>query len=296
MLELIDVCKSFGSNRAVDQVGFSVPKGRISGLLGPNGAGKTTIIRMIMDILTPDSGEIRFNGTLSEDSRKNGIGYLPEERGLYTRERVDETLIYFAMLKGLSRQDARERVTDFIERLDMGSVAHERIKKLSKGNQQKIQFIATVVTRPPLLILDEPFSGLDPVNVKIISQVIRELHDEGLTIILSTHQMNQVEEFCEQMFLINRGKLILEGEVQPIIAQRSGSFVVIEGVEALPNQDLFEVVEEGKGGVRVRLHESISSHDLLAWIAANQVPFSAVKPYRLPLTEIFIEEVGRAHE
>ncbi|MCB1044982.1 MAG: ATP-binding cassette domain-containing protein [Acidobacteria bacterium] len=291
MLELRSVTKRFGTVRAVDGVSCLFPEGRVSGLLGPNGAGKTTIIRMIMDILKPDSGSIELGGDQSDRARKNGIGYLPEERGLYTRERVDDTLVYFAMLKGLSRHDAREQVTYFLDRLGMTSVAGERIKKLSKGNQQKIQFIATVVARPTLLILDEPFSGLDPVNVRIVSEIIRELNRDGMTIILSTHQMNQVEAFCENMFLINRGRLILEGEVGPIIESRSGSFVVIEGIGEIEANDLFEIVGQLDHGLKVRLHEGVDFHRLLAWIAKKRLPVTAVRPFRVPLSDVFIEAV-----
>ncbi len=291
MLELNSVVKRFGRNCAVNDVSFRVPAGRISGLLGPNGAGKTTIIRMIMDILRPDEGLIQLHGEWSQSKRKNAIGYLPEERGLYTRERVDDTLLYFAMLKGLSRHTAQKNVATFLERLGMQDVARERIKKLSKGNQQKIQFIATVVSRPPLLILDEPFSGLDPVNVKLISEIIRELHDDGMTIIFSTHQMNQVEAFCENMFLINHGRLILEGEVEPIISSRSGSFVVIEGPSELDDSDMFTVTGQVKNGFQIKLRDGQTYRDLLAWLAKSPVDVTSVQPFRLPLSDIFISEV-----
>lgn len=294
ILEVDRVCKTFGPIRAVQNISASIPKGCISGFLGPNGAGKTTLIRMIMDILKPDRGTISLADGL-EGSRKNHIGYLPEERGLYTKAKVRDTLIYFARLKGLSKADAMANADDFLERLSMTATADMAIGKLSKGNQQKIQLISALVARPDLLILDEPFSGLDPVNVKMVSDLLVSLRDGGTSILLSTHQMNQAETFCSHIFLINKGQLILQGELEPIIDQYSGNCLVVSASFPLPESQLYTVLSVEGGRHKIRLNEGVSRRDLMGELAGLDQDIESLAPYRVPLSDIFIQEVA-AHE
>ncbi len=212
-----DVCKSFDAVHAVQGVSFEATPGEILGLLGPNGAGKTTTIRMIMGILRPDDGEIQFSFADSNPSVfRERVGYLPEERGLYNEAKVEDLLVYFAELKGVPRSEARRRAKDWIDRLDLSDWAGKKVDKLSKGMQQKVQFAAAVLHQPDLVILDEPFSGLDPVHQDLIKAFIHELRRDGMTILLSSHQMNRVEELCNRIFLIHRGKRVLYGDLMEI--------------------------------------------------------------------------------
>jgi len=210
ILDVKGLTKSFGNKKAVDNISLSVTRGEVMGLLGPNGAGKTTAIRMIMGIMAPDAGEISFNfGDGPQPLDKSRIGYLPEERGLYDDARVIENLLYLAGLKGMPAAEARREALQWLERLDLGAYANQKLEKLSKGMQQKVQFIASILHRPVLVLFDEPFSGLDPVNQDVIKEIIRELRDGGTTVLLSAHQMNMVEELCDSIFLINHGREVL---------------------------------------------------------------------------------------
>jgi ABC-2 type transport system ATP-binding protein len=217
VLEVQSVNKQFASVKAVDAVSFTANRGEILGLLGPNGAGKTTTIRMIMGIIPPDTGTIRlaFDGK-STAVDKERIGYLPEERGLYDDARVLDVLVYFGSLKGMNRDTARRRARAWLERFDLGDRERERIERLSKGMAQKAQFIAAILHEPTLLVLDEPFAGLDPVHQDLFEAIIRELRDTGTTILLSSHQMNRVEALCDRIFLINRGRRVLYGELEAL--------------------------------------------------------------------------------
>jgi len=216
-LGVIDVSKSFDTVRAVNQVSFEAQPGEILGLLGPNGAGKTTTIRMIMGIMQPDSGDISFSFATSDPkSFRERVGYLPEERGLYGEAKIHDLLVYFAELKGVDRAEARERASYWIERMDLEEWANKKVDKLSKGMQQKVQFVAAVLHRPDLVILDEPFSGLDPMHQDLIKDFISELRKEGMTVLLSSHQMNRVEELCDRIFLIHRGRRVLYGDLSDI--------------------------------------------------------------------------------
>ena len=216
LLSLQHIVKQYGNYRASDDVSFEIPQGKIFGLLGPNGAGKTTLIRMITRILHPDSGTILFNGEVLSDKHTELIGYMPEERGLYKKMKVGEHLVYLGRLKGLSLQKAREHVQFWLQKFQIESWQNKFIEELSKGMSQKIQFIATVLHDPRLLILDEPFSGLDPINSKLIEEEIYAMSAQGKTIIFSTHRMEQVEEICDEIVLVNKGKKILEGEVKEL--------------------------------------------------------------------------------
>ena len=216
-LGVIDVSKSFDTVCAVNQVSFEAQPGEILGLLGPNGAGKTTTIRMIMGIMRPDSGNISFSFVDSNLSRfRERVGYLPEERGLYGDAKIHDLLVYFAELKGVERNEAKRRATEWIDRMDLSDWANKKVEKLSKGMQQKVQFVAAILHRPDLVILDEPFSGLDPMHQDLIKEFISELREEGMTVLLSSHQMNRVEELCDRIFLIHRGQRVLYGDLSEI--------------------------------------------------------------------------------
>ena len=221
MLEVENISKTFGSYKALDQVSLHVQAGRVMGLLGPNGAGKTTLIRIINRLSLPDSGTILFNGHPIAPSDSDLIGYLPEERGLYKKMRVGEQALYLAQLKGLPRNVAEERLHQWFARFDIDSWWNRRVDELSKGMQQKVQFIVTILHNPPLLIFDEPFSGFDPLNASILKNEILHLRDEGTTIILSTHNMASVEELCSHIALIHRSHLLLNGPLNDIKTQHN---------------------------------------------------------------------------
>lgn len=221
-IALEGLVKRYGDRVAVDGLNLRIAGGTVFGLLGPNGAGKTSTIRMMMNIYRPDAGRILFDGRPLGEEAKRRLGYLPEERGLYKRLRVGEHLEYLGRLKGLSRGEARMRTVEFLERLDLASRARSRVEDLSKGMQQKVQFAAALIHRPSVVILDEPFSGLDPVNVQLLINWMKELQQQGVTIVFSTHQMETVERLCDSIALIYRGRLLLEGPLSAIKARESG--------------------------------------------------------------------------
>src|SRR5690606_17625413 len=256
MLEIENIVKQYSNHRALDDVSLSVPKGSIFGLLGPNGAGKTSLIRIINQITAPDSGEIYFDGEKLQPKHIERIGYLPEERGLYKKMRIGEQLLYLSQLRGLSRSTAVQNIRYGFEKLEIESWWDKKVEGLSKGMQQKVQFVATVVHEPDLIILDEPFSGFDPLNTQIIQQEIIELNRKGATIIYSTHRMESVEEMCDSIALINKSKKILDGPVRDIkkayqnqtyriLFERSGEADVFNQSTALytvvEQQDRYEV-------------------------------------------------------
>ena len=219
LIQCKDICKSFGANVALDHVTLDLPEGRIFGLLGPNGAGKTTLIRIINRITIPNSGEVLFKGRPMTQRDVEKIGYMPEERGLYRKMKVGDQAMYLARLKGMSAQDAARELKVWFDRFDIRGWWNKKVEELSKGMAQKLQFITTVVHKPSLLILDEPFSGFDPVNTELIRDQILRLRDEGATIILSTHNMESVEELCDDIALINKSKLVITGGVEDIRRQ-----------------------------------------------------------------------------
>ena len=219
ILKLENVVKKYDKHTAVNNVSFEVPKGSIFGLLGPNGAGKTSLIRIITTITGADEGTVFLDGEKLNNETPNYIGYLPEERGLYKKMEVGEQLLYLAQLKGLSKKEAKAQINKWFARLGMDDWWKKKVEELSKGMQQKVQFVATVVHEPKLLILDEPFTGLDPINTNLIKDEIRRLNEDGVSIIFSTHRMEQVEEICEHIVLINQGEKILEGRVEDVKQQ-----------------------------------------------------------------------------
>ena len=247
MLEVKDIVKQYAKHRALDHVSFEIHEGSIFGLLGPNGAGKTSLIRIINQITAPDSGEIFLKGESLSPRHISKIGYLPEERGLYKKMMIGEQLLYLAQLKGLSKNDAIARIKIWFEKMDMQSWWDKKVEDLSKGMQQKVQFVATVIHEPELIILDEPFSGFDPVNVDIIKNEIIELNRKGATIIFSTHRMESVEELCDSIVLIDKSKKILDGKVSEIKNRfRNNNYIIkYKGVNPLVSPEdvnLFRVM------------------------------------------------------
>jgi ABC-2 type transport system ATP-binding protein len=223
ILDIQNLCKRYGDHVAVDDISFSVPRGSVFGLLGPNGAGKTTTIRMVMRIIASDSGTVLLDGQPVDDDRRRIIGYLPEERGLYKKMKVLEHLVYLGTIRGIRPGEAKKRSAAWLERFDLAEWATHKVEDLSKGMQQKIQFIGTILHRPPLLILDEPFSGLDPINTRALKDLLQEMASEGVTIVLSTHVLPQVDELCSDICLINRARPILLGSLDRIREDYGGN-------------------------------------------------------------------------
>lgn len=242
-LEARNIIKQYAGHRALNDVSIKVPQGKIYGLLGPNGAGKTTLIRIINRITAPDSGEVFLNGQLSSQSDIYNVGYLPEERGLYKKMKVKEHALFLAELKGLKKQEANRRIDEWFEKFDITSWKDKKIEELSKGMQQKIQFITTVIHDPQLLILDEPFSGFDPVNAELLKKEILELKAKGKTIILSTHNMESVEELCDEITLINKSQAVLQGNVKEIRNKYKKHIftVIVNGSDFDLSSDLFSL-------------------------------------------------------
>ena len=293
VLKIENVVKRFQSKVAVDGISLEIEKGKIYGLLGPNGAGKTTLIRMITRILHADEGKIYLNDELLNDFHPAQIGYMPEERGLYKKMKVGEQLIYLARLRGMGYNDARKSLIEWLTRFDMKDWWNKKIEELSKGMQQKVQFVSTIVHDPKLIILDEPFSGLDPVNTQMIKDEILKLRENGATIIFSTHRMEQVEEICEEIALINEGKLILNGRVEDVKNQyRENKFVI--DFYKLPEQDISSVYSsEYNNGHRltVSLNDHQNSTDLLRYLIDNNAEIRAFNESLPRLNEIFIKLV-----
>ena len=223
MLLVKGVSKTFTGVKAVDNISLEIPVGEVFGFLGPNGAGKTTTLRMIMNIIQPDSGTIEINGEMSTSCSHARIGYLPEERGIYQKAKVLEVVEYFAKLKSVPVGEIKERVDDWFTKLKIHELADKKVAELSKGNQQKVQFVIAVINDPDLMILDEPFTGLDPVNQRILQDIIRDFKSKGKTIILSTHQMAKVEENCDSMCLIHKGRIVTLGKTRDIMNEHGGS-------------------------------------------------------------------------
>lgn len=237
------VSKSFGNFKALNDVSIEVPKGSIFGLLGPNGAGKTTLIRIINQITMPDSGQILLDGAPLKPSNVSDIGYLPEERGLYKSMKVGEQALYLAQLKGLTKQEARDQLKYWFDKLEIGDWWNRKIQELSKGQAQKIQFIVTVLHRPKLLIFDEPFSGFDPINATLIKDEILQLRDEGATVIFSTHRMESVEEMCDHMALLHKANKVLDGKLTDIKRQfKTNTFEI--GLQTSNPEELRHILEE----------------------------------------------------
>ncbi|MBD2766394.1 ABC transporter ATP-binding protein [Hymenobacter sp. BT664] len=296
ILEAIDVRKAYANHVALSGVSLAIPEGSIFGLLGPNGAGKTSLIRIITQITGADEGEIRFRGERLNPGHGIQIGYLPEERGLYKKMKVGEQLLYLAQLRGLSRADAVQRIKHWLLRFDLKGWAEKNVEDLSKGMQQKVQFIATVMHQPSLIILDEPFSGFDPINANLIKDEILELRKQGATIIFSTHRMESVEELCDNIALINRSRKVLDGPVGVIRNQFKTNTYEVEGKGKLmvihPDFEVIEQIERENGHffARVQLHAGVRPNDLLRYLIGS-VEVEAFREKIPSINEIFIRRV-----
>jgi ABC-2 type transport system ATP-binding protein len=271
ILELQHLSKRYGDHVAVDDLSFSVPRGSVFGLLGPNGAGKTTTIRMVMRIIASDSGTVLLDGEPVDDDRRRIIGYLPEERGLYKKMKVLEHLVFLGTIRGLRPGEAKKRASAWLDRFDLGEWATHKVEDLSKGMQQKLQFIGTILHRPQLLILDEPFSGLDPINTRQLKDLMLEMRDEGVTIVLSTHVLPQVDEMCSEICLINRARPILAGSLEEIRAEYGGNTWRVRGdataeeISALPGVGTIHPLGEE---LLVELDEKGDPRELVKALAA----------------------------
>ena len=295
-LELREVRKAFDRFLAVDGVSLRVPEGTVFGLLGPNGAGKTTTIRMIMNIIAPDSGEVLFFERPRKEADMHRIGYLPEERGLYRKMTVAEHLLYFGELHGLKRAELRPRITSWLERLELAAWTHRKVEELSKGMQQKIQLAATLIHDPAIVILDEPFSGLDPINQQLFKDLLAEYKAAGKSILFSTHIMEQAEKLCDHVCLISRGKAILDGELKAIKQEWGGNAYMLAGETDLERLKATPGVRDAiprEGSVKLLLDPGAGGPEVLREIVA----FSQVQEVRSEepsLEEIFIKAVQDA--
>lgn len=294
LLELQNLKKYFATQKAVDDISLHVEKGQIFGLLGPNGAGKTTLIRMITGIFYPDEGQIIFDGKkfdpLNDVSK---IGYMPEERGLYKKMKIGEQTLYLAQLKGLSRSDAMAKIKQWFIKFEMESWWSKKVEDLSKGMSQKLQFVTTILHNPKLIILDEPFSGLDPVNSNLIKDEIFRLAQNGSTIIFSTHRMEQVEEICNHIVLVNKGKKILDGTVQQVKQDFKENLFSV-GASQIPAQNgaaPFDILENKKGMQVVRIKDGRSPNDVLQYLLAQGVSVHSFNEILPSLNDIFIRLV-----
>lgn len=299
LLILQNVQKYYGKYQALRDINLSIEPQTIFGLLGPNGAGKTTMIRIITGITAADAGTVIFNGKPFQEHTVSEIGYMPEERGLYKKMKVWEQLVYLAQLKGLSARDAKDKVYAWMEKLEIKDWWSKKIEELSKGMSQKIQFISTVVHEPKLIILDEPFSGLDPVNSILIQNEIEELRKKGATILFSTHRMEQVEEICENIALINKGRIILNGKVKDIKQQFKQNLFAVECKDKLPelSADRFETLPGKNGALNIKLLNGASSKDLLKTIVEQECELISFHEVLPSLNEIFINQVTQqTHE
>jgi ABC-2 type transport system ATP-binding protein len=292
-LEVKNISKTYAAVKAVDGITFELYPGEIFGLLGPNGAGKTTTIRMILDIIKPDSGKISILGGPMDESKKDRIGYLPEERGLYDDMTLMDTLVFLGQLKGLSRSEARQRVEKYLREVDLWDAHKRKITALSRGMNQKAQFIAATLHEPELIIIDEPFSGLDPINTRVIKKLIYRMRDRGAAIIMSTHQMNQVEEMCERILLIDRGKRILYGTLSDIRKQFAPNAVEVEIEGELPEISGVERSTTHNGKHRLLLQEGNPPEKVLKDLVNRpQIVVQHFERVESSLEEIFVQVVG----
>lgn len=293
MLSLKNITKQYGTYKANNDISLEIPSHEIFGMLGPNGAGKTTLIRIITGITMPDSGSILFDGKKYSMDDRLKIGYMPEERGLYKKMKVGEQLIYLAQLKGMSKQDALKKIKIWVDKFEIATWWNKRIEELSKGMQQKVQFISTIVHEPKLIILDEPFSGLDPINADLIIHEMQELKKNGATIIFSTHRMEQVEELCKSIVLINQGKNILEGNVTELRKKyREQKYEIIFENE-MPSElfSRFQIINQEENNIILQLREEEKARDVLEYLVNNHIAISSFKELLPSLHDIFIKRV-----
>jgi len=296
LLEVQNLRKYFATQKAVDDISLTIEKGQIFGLLGPNGAGKTTLIRMITGIFYPDEGNIIFDGKKFDPINDIGhIGYMPEERGLYKKMKIGEQTLYLAQLKGLSKSEATKKIKEWFIKFDMYSWWNKKVEDLSKGMSQKLQFVTTVLHEPKLIILDEPFSGLDPVNTNLIKDEIYNLAKKGATIIFSTHRMEQVEEICDHIVLVNKGKKILDGTVNQIKQNfKENLFKVSFSNKLLPEHVatyLFEVIQKSENELVIKRDPGSTNNEILNYFISHGLQIQSFNELLPSLNEIFIRQV-----
>ncbi len=298
LLEVENVVKQFAEHRALDGVSLSVPENSVYGLLGPNGAGKTTLIRIINCITAPDSGEVRLNGKRMTAEDVRHIGYLPEERGLYKKMKIGEQALYLAQLRGMSKNDALKSLKYWFEKFEIQAWWDKKVEELSKGMAQKVQFITTILHDPKLLIFDEPFSGFDPVNADLLKREILELRDKGATIIFSTHNMSTVEDLCENISLVDKSKIVLQGNVAQIRASHATNTYMLQSTKTVDPAG-FELIETvQKNGIfesRIKKHASDSNNALLEKLMSQTdiLSFQEILP---SMNDIFIQTVSTPHQ
>ncbi|HTQ66135.1 MAG TPA: ATP-binding cassette domain-containing protein [Puia sp.] len=294
ILEVRNLKKYFATQKAVDDISFNLEKGSIFGLLGPNGAGKTTLIRMITGIFYPDDGEISFDGKKFDPVNDVvNIGYMPEERGLYKKMKIGDQAVYLAQLKGLSQQEAMEKVKQWFVKFEMQSWWNKKIEDLSKGMGQKLQFVTTVLHEPKMIILDEPFSGLDPVNSNLIKDEIFNLAQKGASIIFSTHRMEQVEEICDHIILVNKGKKILDGSVSGVKQQfKENLFSIgLNHANTVSSPDIFEIIGKDNHNLIIKIRDGYKSNDVLQYFIQKNIEISSFNEKLPSLNDIFIKLV-----
>lgn len=294
IVEIMNISKSFGSLKAVDEVSFNIEQGELFGLLGPNGAGKTTAIRCMLDIFKPDSGSISILGGAMTETKKDRIGYMPEERGLYQDITLERCLNYLGSLKGMSPAEVKLSSETYLEHFDLAAHKNKKVKELSKGMQQKAQIIATLLHKPDLLIVDEPFSGLDPVNTQLIKDLLREQHQQGVSLVLCSHQMNLVEELCDRIVLIDHGRAVLYGSLEEIRSGFTGHAVNIQTKDNLPGLSSLagvERIEPVNGAYKLHLAAGTQAQDVLRALVAGNINLQGFKIAVPTLDEIFIQVV-----
>jgi len=297
ILELQHLRKYFATQKAVDDISLTIEKGQIFGLLGPNGAGKTTLIRMITGIFYPDEGQIIFDGKKFDPTNDIGkIGYMPEERGLYKKMKIGEQTEYLAQLKGLKKSEATKKIKEWFVKFDMQNWWNKKVEDLSKGTQQKLQFVTTVLHEPTLIILDEPFSGLDPVNTNLIKDEIYNLSQKGATIIFSTHRMEQVEEICDHIALVNKGQKILDGTVKQVRQDFKENLFRVSFADKITPEHLaihlFEVKQKSENEVVIKVDPGYGNNDVLQYFISKGVRIESFKEILPSLNDIFIRLVA----
>ena len=300
-LEVRDLRKSFGENEVLHGISFSVESGNALGLLGRNGAGKTTTIRILMNVFKGNAGSVLLDGK-PFDPAKHQIGYMPEERGLYPKKTVSEQLIYLGMLRGLSAKKAKENMKKWLAKMEVSEYENRKLETLSKGNQQKVQLAQTLITDPKIIILDEPFSGLDPVNSQILKDVISEQIQQGKLVIFSSHQMSYVEEFCQQIAILNHGDVVLSGELKEIKREFGRDRLVVSSLEEIPEElahrlrdtfaDLLEVEKVQKDRLIIRKKASDAKLKILERLVEQDVDLEFFGMYEPSLNDIFVEKAG----
>ena len=291
VIEATELVKTFGEVVAVSDVTFSVKKGEIFGLLGPNGAGKTTTIRLILDLFKPDSGAVSILGGSMTEAKKDRIGYMPEERGLYQDIQLDKCLLYLASLKGMPSTEARSRTESLLERLDLAVHRKKKVKELSRGMQQKAQIVNTILHDPELIIVDEPFSGLDPVNTRLVKGLMNELRDRGTTIVMSTHMMQKVEELCDRILLIDDGRNVLYGSLDEIRRAHSGHAINVRIQGPTPELEGVQAVSQEDGALHLTLSEDVTPQDILNQLVKKSNVIEQFEVAIPTLDDIFVQTV-----